>query len=362
MAKKKKEEAKENKKTGSSNAGRAELAIAMKAVKSSHGDILKWLSDTPDEKFELISTGSISLDSALGGGFPRGRMVEIFGWEGSGKSTLAMSTLAEANKLGLDGLYIDVERALDPRLPVAYGVDPAKFLLEDAPCSAEDHLEIMEALISSGKIGVCVLDSITALMPKAELEGNIGDTHVGRQARLLSQACRKLVQLLGETNTLMIFINQYREKIMHVPGDPKVVSGGNATKFYCTHRVEVSGSGKYKKGRILGVGGEVIGQKMSYNVMKNKISAPWRTGTLDLIYGQGYDAYAEIVNLSIDLGLIEKSGTWRKYKEIKVQGDDKFKLILMEDYELKYELETQVREMLGLKPTVKLSVKSVKDE
>ena len=341
----------------SKNLGRTELAIALNAVNKKHGTILKWLSDTPDERFEFISTGSISLDHALGGGFPRGRMVEVFGWEGCGKSTLAMSTVAEANKMGLDAVYLDIERALDPRLPIAYGVDPNKFLLEDAPFSAENHLEVMEALISTGRIGVCVLDSITALMPQAELDGNIGDKHIGLQARLLSQACRKLVQLLGETNTLMIFINQYREKIMSVPGDPKVVSGGNATKFYCTHRVEVSGSGKYNKGRILGSGGEVIGQKMHYKVMKNKLSAPWREGTLDLIYGRGYDVFAEIVNLSTDLGVIDLEGSWYQYKEYKVQGMDKFKALLEEDCKLRYDLESQVREMLGLKSIVNVSVK-----
>ncbi len=338
--------------------GRAELAVALKAVNKKHGDILKWLSETPDERIEFISTGSISLDHALGGGFPRGRMVEIFGWEGSGKSTLAMSTIAEANKMGLDAVYLDVERALDPRLPVMYGVDPGMFLLEDAPFSAEDHLEVMEALISSGSVGVCVLDSITALMPQAELDGAIGDQHVGRQARLLSQACRKLVQLLGETNTLMIFINQYREKILKVPGDPKVVSGGNATKFYCTHRVEVAGSGKYKSGQILGVDGDIIGHKMGYKIMKNKLAPPWRTGTLDLVYGRGYDVFSELVSLCTDLGLVDLKGSWYQYKEIRAQGTDNFKLLLMEDPLLKQELEAQVRDMLGLKPAISVSVKS----
>ena len=353
MVKKKKEDAsKDSRPIG------AELSIALNAVNKKHGKIISFLDETPDEKFEFISTGSISLDHALGGGFPRGRMVEICGWEGSGKSTLAMSTIAEANKMGLSALYLDIERALDPRLPVAYGVDPSMFLLEDAPFSAEEHLEVMEALISSGKVGVCVLDSITALMPKAELEGSIGDSHIGLQARLLSQACRKLVQLLGETNTLMIFINQYREKIMSVPGDPKVVSGGNATKFYCTHRVEVAGSGKYKSGKILGVGGDVIGQKMTYQVMKNKLSAPWRTGTLDLVYGQGYDVFAELVDLGTDLGVVDVKGSWYQYGELRAQGKDKFKLLLMEKYEDKKALETTVREMLGLKSAIKISVKS----
>lgn len=334
------------------------LDLALKSVHKKHGPILKWLSDTPDESIEFISTGSLSLDYALGGGFPRGRMVEIFGWEGCGKSTLAMSTVAEANKMGLDAVYLDVERALDPRLPVAYGVNPSKFLLEDAPFSAEEHLEVMETLISTGNIGVCVLDSITALQPKAELEGSIGDTHVGLQARLLSQACRKLIQLLGETNTLMIFINQYREKIMHVPGDPKTVSGGNATRFYCTHRVEISGSGKTNKGKIVGADGEVIGHKMGYKVMKNKLAAPWRSGELDLIYGRGYDNMSELVTLGVDLALVEAKSSWYTYGDLKAQGAEGFKKMLAENIELKSELESRIRGSLGLKPAMCMSIKS----
>jgi recombination protein RecA len=337
---------------------RSTLDLAINAVSKKHGHVIQWLSDTPDERIEFIPTGSVSLDYALGGGFPRGRIVEIFGWESSGKSTLAMSVAAEANRMGLRCLYIDAERALDKRLPVSYGVDPNKFILQDPPITAEEHFSIMTDLVSSGGIGVCVVDSVSSLVPKAVMEGDIGASHVGQLARFLSQECTKLVHLLGETNTLFIFINQYREKIMKMPGDPRTTSGGNAIRFYATHRVEVAGTGKTKSGAILDLKGNTIGHKMKFKVLKNKVGVPYRSGGIDLIYGQGYDTFGELVELAADFGLIEKSGSWLTYKEdqegqIKVQGIENMKMRIAEDTALRCSLLCEVKEVLGMPLTVK---------
>jgi len=329
------------------------LDLALNSINKKHGAVLRWLSDTPDEHIEFIPTGSISLDYALGGGLPRGRIVEVYGWESSGKSTLAMSVAAEANAMGLKCLYIDAERALDPRLPVSYGVDPTKFMLEDAPITAEKHFEIINDVVSSGDIGVCVVDSVSSLVPKAVMEGDVGKSHVGQLARFLSQECTKLIHLIGETNTLFIFINQYREKIMKVPGDPRTTSGGNAIKFYATHRIEVSGSGKTKAGALYGANGETIGHKMKFKVLKNKVGVPYRQGEIDLFYGQGYDTTSELISVATDLGLIEQGGAWLTYRkgqegEIKKQGKENMKSAVLGDNVLRCTLLADVKEILGL--------------
>lgn len=323
------------------------LDIAMSAVNKKHGKVLKWLSETPNENIEFIPTGSISLDYALGGGLPRGRIVEVFGWESSGKSTLAMSVAAEANHMGLKCLYVDAERALDPRLPIAYGVDPTKFMLEDEPFTAEKHFEIINDVVGSGDIGVCVVDSVSSLVPKAVMEGDVGDSHVGVLARFLSQECTKLIHLLGETNTLFIFINQYREKIVRM-GDPRTTSGGNAIKFYATHRIEVSGTGKTKGGAIFGDNGDTVGHRMSFKVLKNKVGIPYRQGEIDLYYGQGYDTAGELVDVAIDLGLITQAGSWLTYNETKLQGKDRMKAVLLEDNILRCSMLAGVKDLLGL--------------
>jgi len=329
------------------------LDLAFSAVNKKHGAVLKWLSEVPNEEISFISTGSISLDYALGGGLPRGRIVEIYGWESSGKSTLAMGVAAEACRMDLKCLYIDAERALDPRLPIAYGVDPSKFILEDAPITAEEHFEIIQDVVSSGDIGVCVLDSVSSLVPRAVMEGDVGDSHVGVLARLLSQGCTKLIHLLGETNTLFIFINQYREKILKMPGDPKTTSGGNAIKFYATHRIEVLGSGKTKAGAIFGPNGETIGHKMHFRVLKNKVGIPYRGGSIDLIYGQGYDRINDLIDVAIDLGVLEVGGAWFTYRkgeagEVKRQGKENMRAVLLEDVSVRAAMLSDVKAILGL--------------
>jgi len=325
------------------------LDIAMRAVEKKHGKVLSWLSEKPNGNLSFIPTGSLSLDSALGGGFPRGRMVEVFGWESSGKSTLAMSVVAQANKMGLSCLYIDAERALDPRLPIAYGVDPDKFILEDGPISAEKHLDILESMVSSGEVGVCVVDSISALTPQAILDGNFGDAHVGIQARLLSQSCAKLVHILGETNTLLIFINQFREKVQTGPykGDPRTTSGGNAVRFYSTHRIEVQGSGKTKSGSVVDDDGVVVGHKVTFKVVKNKVGLPYRTGCIDLLYGKGYDSLGELIDIACDLSIVDRNGSWFVFKDLKIQGKAPFKEELSKDSALVEDLTVSVLGILS---------------
>ena len=328
---------------------RAALDLAFKSIAKKHGQALKWLSDVPAEHIDYIPTGSLSLDYAIGGGLPRGRITEIFGWESSGKSTLALSVAAEANKKGLTCLYVDAERALDPALPVAYGVDPGMFILEDRPLTAEEHFSIVNDVVSSGEIGVVVIDSVSSLVPRAVMDGGVGDAHVGVLARFLSQECSKLIHLIGETNTLFIFINQYREKVMRIPGDPKTTSGGNALRFYSSVRIEVSGTGKTAKGAIKDDNGVVIGHRMSFKVMKNKVGVPYRTGSIDLIYGQGYDYVSELVDLAVDLAIIDKSGSWCSFPEdnIKVQGMDAMRELVASDVGLHAKIHNRVCSMLG---------------
>lgn len=326
------------------------LDMALKAVIKKHGQVIKWLSETPDDKIDFISTGSLSLDYALGGGFPRGRITEIFGWESSGKSTLALTVAAEANRRGLSCLYIDAERALDRTLPVSYGVNPSMFILEDQPITAEEHFTIVDDLVRSGEVGVVVIDSVSSLVPKAIMEGKVGDSYIGVLARFLSQECPKLIHSIGDTNTLFIFINQYREKVMRMPGDPRTTSGGNALRFYSSVRVEVSGTGKTKSGAILDEKGEVIGHRMNFKVMKNKVGIPYRKGGIDLVYGKGYDVVGELIELAADLGVIDRGGAWYSYPEmdIKIQGAAAFREIVLQNKELHSKLQNQVTKILGL--------------
>jgi len=351
----KKETKKETKKATKSTVevSRGTLDIALSSIQKKHGHVIQWLSEAPEDSIEFIPTGSVSLDYALGGGFPRGRIVEIFGWESSGKSTLAMSVAAEANRMGLSCLYVDAERALDKRLPISYGVDPTRFILQDPPITAEEHFSIIQDLVGSGGIGVCIVDSVSSLIPKAVMNGEVGDSHVGVLARFLSQECTKLIHLLGETNTLFIFINQFREKIMRTPGDPKTTSGGNAIKFYATHRVEVVGSGKTQGGSIKDEKGATIGHRMKFKVLKNKLGVPYRSGEIDLIYGKGYDTLGELVDLATDFGIIEQAGAWFTYNkgkegETKKQGKEGMKAYISENTVLRTTLLLEVKEVLGL--------------
>lgn len=352
MPKKKTTEEKDTKKSEDKRkkSDKSVLDIALSSINKKHPAAIRWLSEVKENKIDFIPTGSISLDHALSGGFPRGRIVEVFGWESCGKSTLALAAASEANKLGLKILYIDCEIALDPRLAVSYGVDPDKFILEDSAVSAEEHLDILESAVMSGEIALAVIDSVSALTPKAVLEGRFEDAHVGLQARLMSQSLAKLVQLIKVTNTCLVFINQFREKVQKggYGGDPRITSGGHSLPFYSTHRIEIAGSGKTRSRRILDKDGNIVGHKMAYKVVKNKLGLPFRSGDIDLIYGKGYDTAAELVDIATDFGVVNVSGAWFSYGgSVKVQGRDNFKELVMSDVELYDKLRSEVLSVLG---------------
>ncbi len=332
------------KKTDGESGRASTLDIALNSVIKKHGCTIKWLKDIPKDKHEFISSGSLGLDYALGGGFVRGRIVEVYGPPGSGKSTLALRVIAEANKLGMTALYVDAERALDPEMPIKYGVDPDKFMLEDNPISAEEHFGIVETMISSGDIGVCVVDSVTALITTAEMEADTKQEFMGKMPKFLSEKIRRLIQLLGETNTLFIFINQIRNKI-GAYGNPETTPGGEAIKFYSTHRVRVEG-GASKTSRIVNDKGEVIGHKLKYEVVKNKIASPYRSGELDLLYGKGFDYNGELVDLGVNLSVIEQGGAWYTYGATKMQGRDSVRKMVGEDEAFRSSLVTDINKIL----------------
>jgi len=269
------------------------------------------------QEIPTISTGSIALNQALGcGGFPRGRVIEIFGPESSGKTTLALHAIAEAQKDGLLATFIDAEHALDINYATKIGVDPKSLLLSQ-PDYGEQALEIADNLIRNNASDLIVIDSVAALVPKAEIEGEMGDSHMGLQARLMSQALRKLTAITHKTNSMVIFINQVRNKIGVVYGNPETTTGGNALKFYASVRLDVRKSETIKQGE------NIIGNKIKVKVVKNKISAPFKEVILDIIYGEGINTNSEIVDMAVESGIITKSGTWYSYKEEQLgQGRD----------------------------------------
>ncbi len=285
-------------------------------------------------KVDSISTGSLSLDMALGiGGLPKGRIVEMFGPESSGKTTLALHCIAEAQKNGGTAAFIDVEHALDPVYAAALGVD-VDSLLVSQPDTGEQALEITEALVRSGAIDAIVVDSVAALVPKAEIEGEMGDSHVGLQARLMSQALRKLTGAISKSNCLAIFINQLREKVGVMFGSPEVTPGGRALKFYSSVRLDI------RKVETLKVNGEMIGSHTKVKVVKNKVAPPFREAEFDIMYGRGISKEGEIVDLGVRADVIQKSGSWFSYGDRRLaQGRDKVKQLLLEDKELAAELE-----------------------
>jgi recombination protein RecA len=323
------------------------LDIAWAEVKKKYGGVASWLQDIPeDNNFDFISSGSVSVDVALNGGFVRGRVVEIFGEPASGKSTLAMSTIAEANKLGLVGLYVDAELSLDLRLPVAYGVDKSKFILIKEPLSAEEYFDIVEKMMGSGGVGVVVIDSVTALQPEAEGLGDVGDVHVAQLARFISQEIRRIIKLAYKTNTLVIFINQTRNK-MNTYGDSTTTSGGDALRFYSSHRVKVNG-GSSKASKIAKSDGTIIGHTMNFQVVKNKIGVPFQTGSINLIYGKGYDKIEEVIDLADQLGIVNRRGSWYDLFSKSYQGKEKLKEALEQDPEERAHLTKEVRDMLSM--------------
>ena len=325
-----------------------ETAIAQIEKAYGKGAVMK-LGQNSTMQVEVISTGSLSLDLALGvGGLPRGRVVEIYGPESSGKTTLALHAIAEAQKAGGDAAFIDVEHALDPVYAAALGVD-IDSLLVSQPDSGEQALEIAEALVRSGAIDIIVIDSVAAMVPKAEIEGEMGDSHVGLQARLMSQALRKLTGIIGKTNTICIFINQLRQKVGVIYGNPEVTAGGMALKYYASVRIDV------RRVEALKESGGIIGNHTRAKVVKNKVAPPFREGEFDIMFGEGISHVGELVDLGVKLDIIKKSGAWFSYKEERIgQGRDNTKKYLAEHPEMAQEIEAAIRanaeKLAGRKP------------
>jgi recombination protein RecA len=308
------------------------------------------------EGIEVISTGSISLDAALGvGGLPKGRVVEIYGPESSGKTTLALHAVAQAQKAGGLAAYVDAEHALDPEYAKKLGVDIENLFISQ-PDSGEQALEIADQLVRSGALDIIVIDSVAALVPKAEIDGEMGEMQVGLQARLMSQALRKMTSGISRTNTCVIFINQIRMKIGVMFGNPETTTGGNALKFYASVRLDVRSiqSIKGNTGDPLVAAKDedssVIGKKTKVKVVKNKVAPPLKIATFDIMYGEGISRLSELVELGTQLEIIQKSGSWFSYKDSRLgQGAENVKKLLADNPELADEVEAQIREKIGLK-------------
>lgn len=314
-----------------------ETALAQIEKQFGKGAVMK-LGQATAMNVEAIPTGSIALDIALGiGGLPRGRIVEVYGPESSGKTTVALHAVAEAQKMGGEAAFIDVEHALDPIYAKALGVD-IDSLLVSQPDTGEQALEITEALVRSGAIDIIVLDSVAAMVPRAEIEGEMGDTHVGLQARLMSQALRKLTAVIGKSNCVAIFINQLREKVGVVYGNPEVTPGGRALKFYSSVRLDVRRVEQLKSGT------EVVGNRTKVKVVKNKVAPPFREAEFDIMYGQGISKSGETLDLAVKLDIVNKSGAWFSYNGERLgQGRDNVKVYLEEHPELMAEIDEKIR-------------------
>ncbi|NWG87081.1 MAG: recombinase RecA [Hydrogenophilaceae bacterium] len=308
------------------------------------GSVMRMGDGSVAEDLQVVSTGSLGLDVALGvGGLPRGRVVEIYGPESSGKTTLTLQVVAEMQKQGGTAAFIDAEHALDPSYAQKLGVNVSELLISQ-PDTGEQALEIADMLVRSGGVDVIVIDSVAALTPKAEIEGEMGDSHVGLHARLMSQALRKLTANIKRTNTLVIFINQIRMKIGVMFGNPETTTGGNALKFYSSVRLDIRRIGAIKKGE------EVVGSETRVKVVKNKVAPPFREAIFDILYGEGISREGEIIELGVAQKLIDKSGAWYSYQGEKIgQGKDNAREYLKEHPEIAQEIEAQVREKLGVK-------------
>lgn len=317
------------------------------------GAIMK-LGERGVKNIDVVSSGSLLLDQALGvGGFPKGRIIEIFGPESSGKTTIALHAIAEVQKTGGRAAFIDAEHALDPVYARKLGVDIDELLLSQ-PDTGEQALEIVEALVRSEAMSIIVIDSVAALVPQAEIEGEMGDSHVGLQARLMSQALRKLSGIINKTNTICIFINQLREKVGVMFGNPETTPGGRALKFYSTVRLDV------RRGEQIKVGGDVLGNKTNIKVVKNKVAPPFKTAEVEIMYGEGISKVGEIIDLASNLGIIDKSGAWFSYKGEKIgQGKENVKLVLKNNPAMYKEIEDKVRKSLFSNPD---EVKKIEDK
>jgi recombination protein RecA len=305
------------------------------------GSIMK-LGERTNNEIEAISTGSIQLDVALGiGGLPKGRIIEIYGPESSGKTTLTLHTIAEAQKKGLICAFIDAEHALDPAYAKKLGVNTDELYISQ-PDTGEQGLEILDRLVSSGAINFIVVDSVAALVPKAEIEGEMGDSHVGLQARMMSQALRKITGNVKKMDCTVIFINQIRMKIGVMFGNPETTTGGNALKFYASVRLDIRKSTALKDGEV------VVGNITNVKVVKNKIAPPFRVATFDILYGQGINKQGEIIELGAKLGILEKSGAWYSYNGEKIgQGKEKTRTYLTENPKVSAEIEAKIRSQIS---------------
>ncbi|NOX38065.1 MAG: recombinase RecA [Calditrichaeota bacterium] len=322
------------------------LNLAMTQIERQFGKgAIMRLGDRAQVQVDVIPTGSISLDYALGiGGVPRGRVVEIFGPESSGKTTLSLHIIAEAQKLGGLAAFVDAEHALDPIYARKLGVDTVNLLVSQ-PDNGEQALEIVETLVRSGALDVVVVDSVAALVPRAELEGEMGDSHMGLQARLMSQALRKLTATVSKSNTCVIFINQLREKIGVMFGNPETTTGGRALKFYTSIRMDIRRIASIKEGP------NVVGNRTRVKVVKNKLAPPFRECEFDIMYDQGISKEGDLLDLAANLGIIQKSGTWFSFGEERLgQGRENVKRFLKENPDFRDRLEMLVREKLGLTP------------
>ncbi|NGQ96393.1 recombinase RecA [Brevibacillus sp. SYP-B805] len=325
---------------------RAALESALRQIEKQFGkgSIMK-LGDIANVQVSTVSSGALALDIALGvGGFPRGRIIEIFGPESSGKTTVALHAIAEVQKQGGQAAFIDAEHALDPVYASKLGVNIEELLLSQ-PDTGEQALEIAEALVRSGAVDIIVVDSVAALVPKAEIEGEMGDSHVGLQARLMSQALRKLSGAINKSKTIAIFINQLREKVGVMFGNPETTPGGRALKFYASIRLDV------RKAESIKVGNDVVGSKTKIKVVKNKVAPPFKTAEVDIMYGEGISREGSILDIGAEIDIISKSGAWYSFNDERLgQGRENAKLFLKENPEIARQIEEKVREYFSLNP------------
>ena len=320
------------------------------------GAIMK-LGEQENMEVDVSPSGSISLDIALGaGGYPKGRIIEIYGPESSGKTTFALHAIAEVQKNGGRAAFIDAEHSLDPVYASNLGVDINELLLSQ-PDTGEQALEICDALVKSEAVSIIVIDSVAALVPQAEIDGEMGDSHVGLQARLMSQALRKLSGSINKTNTIVIFINQLREKVGVMFGNPETTPGGKALKYYASVRLDI------RRGEQIKQGSDVVGNRTNIKVVKNKVAPPFKTATVDIMYGEGVSYEGELVDLASDANIIEKSGAWYSYNGNKIgQGKENVKLLLKDNVQLRDEIDKKVREHYGIYTKEKKQNKEVKEE